>query len=155
VVAEVLEQCWSRWSLAAEESRQREREEQSLYKYRQKTHVIEEEEGEVSEAEVERFFPTYEFMEEGEDGEEKSCDQTTGSCDAEEVGKVREPVTEFSSDELQSIASLHLSLYNPGTSISAGRASALSAAMSYDLAGSIAKSIDVIPGKNWLNSKEL
>ena len=98
IVDQVLEQCWSRWSQAAEESRQREREEQSLYKYRQKTHVIEEEEGEVTEEELNRVFPVYEFME-----EEGSPDMTggsrdmetgaaTGSCDIEGEGKDHEPV---------------------------------------------------------------
>lgn len=147
VVGEVLEQCWTRWARAAEVSRQREKDEQSLYKYRQKTHVIEEEEGEVLEEELKRVFPVYEFME-GEG--ERSCDLARGS---EGEGKGHdEPKTdnsaplEFSLEELQSIASLHMSLHHRGGSVSTGSRSIKSAKLSYDLAGSMARSLDAIPG---------
>lgn len=147
IVDKVLEHCWLRWSRAAEESRQREREEQSLYRYRQKTHVIEEEEQEVSEEELKRVFPVYDFMEEEEGSHDMgagSCDLTSGSCDTE--GNGHEPVVGFTSEETQAIASLHMSLYNREWGISDESVIAQSAKSSYDLAGSLANLIDTIPG---------
>ena len=120
--------------------------------------MIEEEEGEVTEEELNRMFPVFEFME-----EEGSCDMAvgsrdmetgpaTGSCDIEGEGKDHEPVAGisvvgFTSEELQSIASLHMSLYNRGSCVSDGSVIAQSAKSSYDLASSLARSIDAVPGK--------
>ena len=78
----------------------------------------------------------------------------TGSCDIEGEGKDHEPVAEisvvgFTSEELQSVASLHMSLYNRGSCVSDGSVIARSAKFSSDLASSLAWSIDAdaVPGK--------
>lgn len=149
VVDNVLEVCWARWSVAVEESRRREIDQQSLYKYRQKTHVIEEGEGKVMEAELKGMFPVYEFMEE-EGLEEKPCDAGSGSCGVEEDGKpvdrAEVAAIAFSPEELQTISSLHLSLYHREGSVFMGTEGIQSSKLSYELAGFLARSVDAIPG---------
>lgn len=147
-VLDVLELCWAAWSRAAAESRRKEAEEQNLYKYRQKTHVIEEGEGEQLEQELKRVFPVYEeYMEE----EEGSCDVDEGSCDVEggrdgSVSGAQYSTDGFSPEELDSIATLHLYLYRKNGSVPLKACGVTSVKISYDLAGVLARSVDAIPG---------
>ena len=156
VVSVVLTQCWVQWSRAEEESRRKEQEEQNLYRYRERTHVIEEGEGEVLEEELRRVFPVYSDLME----DEESCDTTGESCDvtggSHDMADGEVPVTaaggsatvEFSAEELQCIANLHLCLYHKegGVPMQAPPL-AQSAKLSYDMAGSLARSVDAIPGR--------
>lgn len=150
VVCEVLQLCWTRWSKAEEQQRLREAEEQNLYRYRAKTHLIDEGEGEdVVEGQLKGVFPDYQdFLEEGEK-EGVGGEEGEGLCEAEaeQSGSVDGEVLGFSAEEMQSIAQLHMSLFGSGAGDSPKPSSTVKKA-SYILASDVAQLLGPIPGKS-------
>ena len=143
----VLELCWSLWSKEEEARRTKEREEQSLYQYKTKTHLIEEAETDILEEQLNNFFPSYaEYMEEelGDDDqgiEDKREPKVVGN-DGREMG------VKFSVDELERIASLHMLLYAGDATCSPKRSVASkSATSSYELGSYLMQMmLGIIPG---------
>ena len=149
MAAEVLEQCWSLWSRAEEHLRVREREEQSLYKFRSKTHVVQDTECEENERQLRNLFPSYEeSMEEemGGRGEEMVGDEEEKEDGAENgvVGR-KEEVASFCVEDLQHIANLHLLLY--GENVEKSVCPHDSRKMAYRLGSGLTNSLGTIPGE--------
>lgn len=151
MVDKLLELCWTSWRNAEEERRLKEIEEQNLYRYRAKTHVIGDEEGGGALEELlgSAIVDYSGFMEDGEEGE------TEGEGEGETEGGVEDTDTDmahgvigFSVDEMQCIAGLHMSLYSDRDLCSVSSASVQSAAKtSYRLACDVARLLlDDIPG---------
>lgn len=145
VVGRLLELCWTSWSKAEEEAKLKELEEQNLYRYRQKSHVIDDGDDDAAlEEQLKGVFPDYSgYM------EEESCDiEGEGVC-SEPSPSTESSAIGFSSEELQSIAGLHLMLYHSqeaATSLGGPSRVQTAARMSYDLAGHLAGSLGSIPG---------
>ena len=144
VVEKLLDYCWSLWLAAEADQRARNLEEESLYKYRSKTHVIQESEDEVSERQLREMFPSYkELMD-----EEMSVEEMSESEDEMETegnaGGDSDSAISFNSEELYFIANLHLKLYhmdNIPLQMAASRD------MSYKLGSSLTRLMEHIPGK--------
>lgn len=162
VVADMFELCWSEWSRAEEERKEREQDEQNLYRYRTASHVIEEDGETALKKQLVQMFPEYrQYWEEEEEGE-GSCDVVEESCDMVEAQKEEEKevdgggvVVRFTPEELQSVASLHLLLYggdtadtHSDTADASGVTRVESMKMSHDLAAHLAQFLCDIPGRN-------
>ena len=170
VVGRLLELCWTRWSKAEEEGKLKELEEQNLYRYRQKSHVIDDGGEDMAlEEQLKGVFPDYSgYM------EEDSCDLEGGGVCSEPSPSADSSTIGFSSDELQCIADLHLMLYhNREASAGPPRVQAAaslggppqvqtaaslggpprmqtSARMSYDLSSQLTATLESIPGKSYM-----
>ncbi len=151
VVHQFFELCWSLWRKGEEEAKARELEEQNLYRYRTKEHVVAEPESNVLDEQLKALFPSHaEFMD--EDG---SCDPEDASCDLEKAGKEEgssdvtggAAVTRLSQEEVEGVASLHLYMYGAScTEAVSGSAGSRARIVSYQLASSLANTLDHVPG---------
>jgi len=146
VVEEMLSHWWGVWSVARAESRAREMEEQSLYKYRSKTHVIQESEEEVSESQLREMFPVYE---EWTEEEEMDVEEDGGGREEEGEAEGSPEATHggcemFTSEEWQFVVDLHLKLHN-------GDAAQLQLKnfrdIAYEIGSSLTRLLERIPGK--------
>ena len=110
----LLELCYSQWTKLEEMAREKAIEEESLYRYRTKTHNIPEEKEEDERA-MEELFPVYDSEFEEEPGVEISEDILDNDA-TEEVKEDAEGISssvlhQFSEKELEEIASLHIFLF--------------------------------------------
>lgn len=132
----VLEQCWSLWDAAEQSKRAKAVEEDSLYCYRTKTHVVSDDEG-VDEGAVRQIFPVY-------DCEFESGQVEEGIEMKEESEPGRDDVAcQLTSEEMEEVSSLHQLLFahrENSQQISTFLSS------KYSLAASLADLIGHIPG---------
>ena len=144
----VFEVCWTQWSRAEEEARQKEMEDQSLYRYKAKTHVIDDDDNSV-ERELQRLFPEFhEFLEEGGEGQGTGEDHESMEEEKRsnpESSGVANTAIKFSPEEIQAVVNLHLLLYGDGAFFKP--TTTRSAKESYNLAVYLARPLDSIPGK--------
>ena len=151
MVEKLLDHWWRLWSASEAELRAKEQEEQSLYKYRSKTHVIQESEDDISESQLREMFPVFEDWED-EDGvmameEDGGVDEVEEEDGSGGKGKMAEEdinAVTLTSDELQSVANLHQMLYNEDTLPAVVKSSQ---DMSYQLGNTLTKMMECIPGK--------
>ncbi len=151
MVEKLLDHWWRLWSASEAELRAKEKEEQSLYKYRSKTHVIQESEDDISESQLREMFPVFEDWED-EDGvmameEDGGVDEVEEEDGSGGKGKMAEEdinAVTLTSDELQSVANLHQMLYNEDTLPAVVKSSQ---DMSYQLGNTLTKMMECIPGK--------
>lgn len=147
VVESVLELCWILWSGAEEHLRTKELEEQSLYKFRSKTHLIQESEGEVSERQLKEMFPSYEEpLEEEMSGSMDTMEEDERGREGElETDVVRDSaIVKFSVEDLQHVASLHLLLYGEKVDWSVRTPDVRQ--LSYEISSYLTNSLQNIPG---------
>ncbi len=151
VVEKLLDHWWRLWSASEAELRAKEQEEQSLYKYRSKTHVIQESEDDISESQLREMFPVFEDWEDEdgvmameEDGRVDEVEEEDGSGGKGKMAEEDINAVTLTSDELQSVANLHQMLYNEDTIPAVVKSSQ---DMSYQLGSTLTKMMECIPGK--------
>ena len=138
-----MEFCWTLWSRSKEEARTKELEDQNLYRYRSKTHLIAESESDALEKQFKNVFPSYtEFMDE-EYIEEEVKEEVGGSDPVRDHA-----VVSFSAEEMMSIASLHLRLYSSEDTEELWRTASNKkpSKISYELASQLTVTLGDIPG---------
>lgn len=142
----LLELCWSLWAKAEEAARAKTLEEESLYRYRTKTHHIADEEAAEEEVVVRKLFPVYDNeFEEGLDAEGNGDPKAReGMEGGKEAGDGEAGVLcQFSDEEMEDIAKLHLLVFTKDcchlTKISAQDCG-------YSLAAALSNLIGPIPG---------
>lgn len=142
----LLEMCWSLWAKAEEAARAKTMEEESLYRYRTKTHHIADEEAAEEEGAVRELFPVYDSdFEEGLEAEGGGEPGETVEVEGrKEVRDGRaEVLCQFSEEEMEEIAKLHMLVFTKEHSNSTKN---LAQDCSYSLAAALANLIGPIPG---------
>ena len=150
--ASLLELCWSQWVKALEAAQAKAIEEESLYRYRTKTHIITDGEA-TDEGVLRELFPIYDSVfedglkEEGGDSEEfeEGSGIENGVVDGRVQGVEEESgvICGFSNEQLEEIASLHLLLFSKGQY----RSFVISAdECGYSLAATLTDVIGPVPG---------
>ena len=134
----VLEQCWSLWDAAEQTKRAKAIEEDSLYCYRTKTHIVSDDDEGVEEGAVRQMFPVYDC--EFESGKEERGIETKEESEPGEVGDV---VCQLSSEEMEEVSSLHQLLF---TRRESSQQSSTFLSSKYSLAASLTDIISCIPG---------
>ena len=154
VLEELLDHWWSLWSASEAESRAKELEDQSLYRYRSKTHIIQESEEEVSESQLQEMFPVYKEWTEEEDEMSVDKEEKEGDGQGEEEGDIegsseatRVGCLKFSSEELQLVVNIHLKLHAIN---SEDLLIKNSKDISYEMGSNLTRLMERIPGK-WAN----
>ncbi len=142
----LFEICWTRWSRSEEEARLKEIEDQNLYRYRERTHVIEEDDDESLERELQKLFPDYQNYLEEEEEEGKKDEEDEERMEEERSGSESLRTIKFSPEEIEAVANLHMLLYGDGKATDSQK-SAPSAEESYALAAYLARPLDPVPGK--------
>ena len=144
VVERVLELCWTLWSVAEEHLRQKEIEEQSLYKFRTKTHVIQDSEEEVCERQLRDMFPSYEgSMEDELSGGAENMEEDKGRTEDGLDTDITGAPLKFSEDEVRHVAHLHLLMYGE---VDPSSRPLDSEKISYELSSCLTNSLGSIPG---------
>ena len=145
----LLEQCWAVWSSAEQAARARAAEEDSLYRYRTKTHLITGDEEGEGEGVVRQMFPVYDcefeerVEEEGGEGEEE------GEMEGDVEGDIG-PVCQFSSREMEEVSSLHLLLFATTRSHTCPDSCSVAGSSRYSLAATLATIAGPTPGETTL-----
>ena len=145
----LLEQCCLVWSSAEQAARARAAEEDSLYRYRTKTHVITGDEEGEGEGVVRQMFPVYDcefeegVEEEGGEGEEEG--EMEGDVESD-IG----PVHQFSSREMEEVSSLHLLLFATSRSPTRPDSCSVAGSSRYSLAATLATIAGPTPGETTL-----
>ena len=148
----LLELCWSQWAKAEEAARAKAIEEESLYRYKTKTHIITGDEA-TEEGVVRELFPIYDSVfedglkEEGGDGEEfgEGSGMEDGAADGTVQGSEEGSgvICRFSNEQVEEIASLHLLLFSKGHYRSSGTSAD---ECGYSLAATLTDVIGPVPG---------
>lgn len=147
----MLELCWTLWSTAEEHLRAKELEEQSLYRFKSKTHIIQDSEEEVCARQLKDMFPSYEeFVEEEDESSESVENMDEDDGGGREEGSETYVVgagalVKFSAEDLQRVANLHLLMYREKVELSSSRAPN-SKTMLYELSNYLTTSLGSIPG---------
>ena len=119
----LLELCWSLWLQADEQARVRAKEEESLYRYKARTHQISMTEDAAEDEQLSALFPSYdrEFFTEIDALDEQASDSTLGEhCDianhqqqiASPISPPHEIIISFSMEEMATICNIHLLMYS-------------------------------------------
>lgn len=154
-----LELCWSLWLQADEQARLRVTEEESLYRYKERTHHISVAEDVAEEEQLSALFPSYdrEFLTELEVLDElesesslgKGCDDANQQQPATSLATSPREAIVFSSEEMDKICSVHLLLYSKSyiTQLASQKAlSTFPVQDAYHLAGNLYKFASSLPG---------
>lgn len=134
----VLEQCWSLWDTAEQTKRAKAAEEDSLYCYRTKTHIVSDDDEGVEEGAVRQIFPVYDCEFEG-GKEERGMEMK----EENEPGVSGDVVCQLTSEEMEEVSSLHQLLF---THRESSQQSSTFLSSKYSLAASLADIISHIPG---------
>ena len=161
-VSSFLELCWSLWLQADEQARLRVKEEESLYRYKEKTHHISVTEDAAEDEQLNTLFPSYdrEFLTELEVLDEQDEQESEPSLGEDYDGaNQQQPIASltttphetivFSTEEMDEICSVHLLLYSKSyiTQLaSLKESSTFPIQDAYHLAGSLYRIASSLPG---------
>ena len=143
----LIKSCWTLWNVADQAMRTASAEENSLYRYKTRTHVINAEDSEdVEEGVVRQCFPLYdsEFEEQTMEAEDegKMCEDMNGRGDEDMKGEG--DVCQFTSEEMEEVCSLHRLLLATTTSANSPQHPLI--IEKYAVAASLAGFVTHIPG---------
>ena len=147
----LLEVCWSLWVKAEAAARAKTMEEESLYRYRTKTHHIADDEVAEEEGVVRELFPVYDNeFEEGLEAE--GSGEPGGTVGVEGRKEVEDDgvgvLCQFSDEEMEGIAKLHMLVFTKDHSTLTKN---LAQDCGYSLAAALASLIGPIPGQVAIN----
>ena len=140
--SKLLKMSWSIWDVAEENKKAKIAEESSLYRYSTTTHNIIEEAVEPEEETVRLHFPLYDtvFEEEIHENKPKMCEGEIGGDFDVEI------MCQFTSSEMEEVASLHQLLFTSHAETKQSHTSTLLISK-YSLAASLVDIIKNVPGK--------